>query len=146
MSTPTLTSAIGDFALGFANQRPIYANGIKIGYWTPQNNLCGGNAHILNEFVNQATKLPTIDPRLWVTKDDLWRDVPVSEYCIKKGIVPTWASVTAARTAVTMPNGEVREYTRNEVGAYEAQQALKVPLNLALIGGVGIVALLFLRR
>jgi hypothetical protein len=146
MATPTITTAIADFIQGFTS-RPIYAGGQKIGYWKPENNLCGGNAYL-----DQKYK-PYPSPETWYTYNDLWQLVPVTEYCVKKGIIPSWATVSG--TTVTAPSpvgGNPVSYTRNNDGTITASKPFgpdipftSLPVGLA-VGGAGILGLLLLLR
>ena len=73
-----------NFALGFANQRPVFYNGQKIGYWNSKEALCAKNIVLLPGAPSNT------DPNKWTTKSDWWTDTPVTSYCVSKAIRPAW--------------------------------------------------------
>ena len=157
MTTPTLNDWLGNFANGFLGQRPILVDGVKIGYWKQSNNLCGGNAYISNEFLAPGGGA-IYPPSRWVTKDDLWRDITVSAYCLSKGKVPTWAVSSGGKITIPAANrlAPAITYTPQQNGSFKvdgggAQKNAtsgdipKIPMGALLLGG-GVVLILALRR
>lgn len=157
MTTPTVLNWLSDFAKGFAGQRPLYVNGVEIGYWTAEgNDLCHGNAFIYPEFLD-ANKQSIYPPSQWITKDDLWRDIPVSQYCVSKNIVPSWAQVNGSTVTLppSSPGGQPTSLTVNPdqsisqpgtlFGLKLPSWATGIPIGVLLAGG-GAVALLFLMK
>lgn len=138
----SILSSVGDFALGFANERPVYVGATKIGYWKQDpSSLCKGVIYIENAEAAKA------DPSTWTTKDDLWRDIPVNQFCVSAGLTPPW--MTAAQVAAT-PTPAGANITTGLVTKVDT--ALSAALNSGnlikwgLIGGVGIVALYLVMR
>jgi hypothetical protein len=162
MPTPTVFNWMNDFVNGFFGQRPIYVNGVEIGYWTAEkSDLCQGKAFIYPEFQDEYNH-GFYPPETWVTKDDLWRDVPVSQYCLSKNIAPSWA--TTSGTTVTVPaavaGGAPTSYTVNPdqsitmpgsnsplsaIGKLLPSNVLGIPIGIALVGGA-VAALVFLHK
>lgn len=149
MATPTFIDWLGDFTKGYLGERPIYVDGVKIGYWKPsQNNLCGGNAFIYAPYLD-ANKKPSIPPQRWITKDDLWRDVSVSSYCIGKGITPSWAQVTGNTVVITTPTGQTQTLTKTDTGAITSENPLSgigLPVALTIGAGSFLALVLLMRR
>ena len=102
MALQNPTESIGTFLKAFVGQRPVYSLGKQIGYWTGGNpaELCAGKIMLY-----KGAALG--DPKIWTTRDDLWREVPVPSFCLSKGIKP--GSLTTEETAaiVQKPTGEL---------------------------------------
>jgi hypothetical protein len=84
---PSILDDIGDFAVGFTGQRPVYNGDLKIGHW--QNNatgLCRGQITL------EVSAAQAGSPDQWTTKDDFWQDIPVTAFCVASGITPPWAT------------------------------------------------------
>lgn len=135
----------GNFAQGLAGQRPVFARGVEIGYWTDKTALCLGAINIKPQYMH-------IPKEEWVTKDDLWRDVPVLQYCAAAGLKPPSISEgeyqrlreqASPLTAALQPGG-----TASNVLAPVAELtgALKTYGKFVLAGGLGLAALMLLLR
>lgn len=125
MSSPL--QPIADFALGFANQRPIYQDGVKIGYWRNLDELCKGKIFLSVGAQNSK-------PEKWVTKNDWWQDVPVTSFCVGKALKPVWvtdAELTQYQVSppIIMPPVQSKDF-----------------IKYAAIGGLGVAAILLVLR
>lgn len=133
--TTNVLDWVGNFALAFNNQRPVFFNGKKIGYWQSTDSLCRGSV-VLEVPVAQAG-----DPRSWTTKDDLWRDIPATTLCVAAGFKPVWATDAEIATAKAIaPAGtSALSLPAHMIGA--ALNNTGSVVKWVAIGGVGLVAL-----
>lgn len=135
-SAESLPQAFSNFMQGFIGRKPVFSNGIQIGYLN-DGNACRG---VITLAPGAATNT---DPSTWMTKDSFWRDVSVTSLCLKNNITPTWLKPEEAVKVVTNPVTGVKtlpgvtDAGNNVVGIN--------PLYLA-IGGGALGLLLLLRR
>lgn len=129
---------LNNFALGFAGQRPVFHNGVQIGYFRNADDLCKGVIQIYPQHKGN-TKYSE-----WTTKDDWWRDIPVNAFCASVGLKPQWLSpseytqVQSSMPAVAAPSNPLTNVA----------QVIGKPnvLPYALAAGAGVVALVLLLR
>jgi hypothetical protein len=134
------TQFLNTFARGFLNERPIYYLGKKIGYWK------GGNLESVcrNATIMLYKGMEIGDPKMWFTKDDLWRDVPVTDFCMRNGIEPRWLTEEDKANLVQKPTGQL--VVPGAYGDTSEMPGLSLPLVAgASIAGLGLL-LLLLRR
>lgn len=132
----SFAQAFANFMVGFTGKKPVFSNGVQIGY-LKDGNACRG---VIELTKGAATNT---DPKTWMTKDKWWRDVSVTKLCMDNNITPTWLEdkkdqiVTNPVTGVkTLPG--VTDSGTTVVG-------MNIPLLAAAgVGGIGL--LLLLRR
>jgi len=129
MASGMPSQSVGDFFQGFLGRRPVYSNGRKIGYWTNVTEACQGILYI-------EPGAAKTDPNTWYTKDDFWRDVKVTDYCLTKGERPKW---------VTDEYVKSQNLTPNPGGGFTANTGALDP-KLLIIGGAVLVAALLIGR
>jgi len=105
-------------------RRPIYSNGREIGYSRNLEEVCQG-------IVNVYDPGEKSDPRTWYTKDNLFRDIKVTDYCLQTGRVPKWVSAQ-----------EVAKLPQKPTGGFIVNQTIDP--KLLIVGGVALAAILLL--
>lgn len=130
-----LQQFVGDILGGFSGQMPIFARGVQIGYATSPQALCAGEITITNDI--------GASPEEWVVPGG-WgeiglSDIPVSQYCVNAGIIPTWAQQTSAGVTYVNPAGQTVTATPTGTGSFTTQGQINP--NLLLYGGIGLVGL-----
>lgn len=132
-SAESLTQAFSNFMIGFTGKKPVFANGVQIGF-LKDGNACRG-------VIELSKGAPTnTDPATWMTKDGWWRDVSVSKLCLDNNVTPTWLADKASEIK-TNPVTGVK--TLPGVTDQPTVVGLNVPLVAAAgIGGLGLLLLL----
>lgn len=143
---PSAWAWLGNFAQGFMGQRPIFARGAEIGYWTSAGGLCSGQVVLHPQYAS----IPASE---WTTKDDFWRDVPVSQFCAAAGFRPAWMSDKdlAAAKAAAPPGAASIQAPLKAAGELPATVAdlakgFSSGAKWAAIGGIAVVALVLILK
>lgn len=135
-SGESLAQAFSNFVVGFTGKKPVFSNGVQIGF-LKDGNACRGVIEL-----NKGAPTNT-DPSTWMTKDGWWRDVSVSKLCLDNNITPTWLADKSSQI-VTNPVTGVK--TLPGVTDQGTVVGLNVPLLAAAgLGGLGLL-LLIVRR
>lgn len=141
--TQTPTQWLGNFAEQFFGDKPLFSGGVQIGSWTGQGSWFDGNAS--DQFANVCNQIVTLndgvtaaqqDPSTWYTYDDWDQNIRVQDYCLSKGVVPSW-----------MTQAQLATYQQNADGSYSlpgAGSSLVVPL--AVAGGLVLLSVILLAR
>jgi hypothetical protein len=158
MPLVTPTQSIVDFAKAFAGERPVYAAGRKIG--VIKYPLIGGDEQTVRKACSGVITLysgeTAGDPAYWMTIDPTdWlglRKIKVSDFCLRYGIVPTWASEAQKSAAVRDPNTgavtlpAITEGTGVIVEQMTEEEKQKLKTTLIFAGAGLLAAVILLRR
>lgn len=130
----TPTQAISNFLKAFpipviGGQRPVFSNGKQVGYFKNDDDLCAGKITVTVAGGNAGA------PETWTTKDDLWRDVKVTDYCLGRAKRPPWVTDT-----------QVTQYQQQPSGALVLKDSPAKYMPWIIAGGVAAVGLILILR
>lgn len=139
--------AVRDFLEGYLGRKTVYSERRRIGYFRPDvtgsatagvPGLCAG--YIVLDRTGERS-----DPRTWTTLDFFGRHVPVTQFCLVRGVRPAWLTEAQKGEASIDPNTG-----RVVIPSLEPDKAGPVDLNALapfLVAGLaGVAALAVLRR
>jgi hypothetical protein len=144
-----------DFGRAFVGERPVYSAGRKIGYISYKGRSVDDAAReACNGTIVVYEGEQRGDPAFWYTIDpnDFLgiKKIPVSAFCTRYGIIPSWATEPQKTGAVkdpatgviTLPNPD------GSVGVLPdlSEDERKKLLLMASVGGFGLLAVLILLR
>lgn len=130
---------IANFAEQLVGVKPIFSGGLQIGSWwsgfnfTAQDqvsSLCTADV-TLNDNLTAAQ----MDPHTWMTWDDLDQLILAQDYCLQRGVTPSW--MTAA---------DLTGYQQNADGSITPVKSNAAIVPLAIAGGLILLSVILIAR